>query len=327
MRRAERRRARAEGRTPHALRDIDFLLGVADVTRAGALRFSVTEGGPFVAPESPDAIPPLVDLPRLLAATARYLSDDESAADLKLLLAPGSSLGGARPKASVRDVKGGLLIAKFPKPDDEHRVVAWEAVALDLARRAGITTTRSRLDRIAGADVLLLDRFDRRDDNRVPFLSAMSMLNAFDGEGRSYLEIAEAIRRHGAEPRADLPQLWRRIVFTVLISNADDHLRNHGFLLDGPRGWRLSPAYDLNPVPADISPRVLSTAIDMDGDPTASLEIAMGVSESFDVPPTEAKQVSREVAGAVSKWRSVAARLGIGAREIERMASAFHPDE
>ena len=327
LRREERARAKAEGRTPRTLRDIDFLLGVTDSIRQGALRFSATAGGPFLAPERPNGVPPLVELPRLLGATERFLADEESAEDLSLLLAPGSSLGGARPKASVRGGSGDLLIAKFPKPDDEYRVVAWEAVALHLAAKAGIPVTRHRFDSIAGRDVLLVSRFDRRSAERVPFLSAMSMLDAVDGEARSYPEIADAIRMHGAAAREDLPGLWRRIVFTVLISNTDDHLRNHGFLYQGPEGWRLSPAYDLNPVPVDVKPRILSTAIGIDEDPTASLEIAMEVADLFDLKAPVAREIAAEVARAVSQWRHVAARMGIAQKEIERMESAFeHQD-
>lgn len=155
----------------------------------------------------------------------------------------------------------------------------------------------------------------------------MSMLDADDGDTGSYPEIADVLRMHGAAPREDLADLWRRIVFTVLISNTDDHLRNHGFLYDGSKGWRLSPAYDLNPVPVDIKPRVLSTSIGIDGDNTASLEIAMEVAEFFDLDPVAAREIAAKVARAVSKWREIAQRNGIAAAEIERMESAFaHPD-
>ena len=327
LRREERVRANAEGRTPRTLRDIDFLLGVTDSIRQGALRFSITEGGPFLAPDKPHGVPPLVNLPRLLAATDRFLKDEESAEDLRLLLAPGSSLGGARPKASVRGVGGDLLIAKFPKPDDEYRVVAWEAVALELARRAGIPVTEHKLQSSASRDVLLVSRFDRRDGERVPFLSAMSMLDAVDGETSSYPEIADALRMHGADPRGDLEDLWRRIVFSVLISNTDDHLRNHGFLYAGSYGWRLSPAYDLNPVPVDIKPRMLSTPIGIDEDPTASLDIAMEVAEFFDLKPDAARAIAASVAQVTSGWRAVAAEKGISAREMDRMESAFEHDD
>lgn len=332
LRRDERQRARDEGRTPRTLREIDFLLGVTDSVRQGALRFTATVDGPFVAPQG-TGVPPLVELPRLLNASDRFLADEESAEDLRLLLAPGSSLGGARPKASVRDASGALLIAKFPKrdEDDDYRVVVWESIALTLAQAAGIDTARNRLETIAGREVLLLTRFDRTVaggvTQRVPYLSAMSLLGAGDGESRSYPEIADAIRRHGAAARADLRELWRRMVFTVLISNTDDHLRNHGFLYDGPEGWRLSPAYDLNPVPVDLKPRVLSTALGLEEDRTASLDLALESAAEFDLSRAEARAMARAVAEVVATWRSVATEQGATAREIERMASAFeHAD-
>ena len=332
LRRDERQRARDEGRTPRTLREIDFLLGVTDSVRQGALRFTAVVDGPFVAPEG-TGVPPLVELPRLLDASDRFLADEESAEDLRVLLAPGSSLGGARPKASVRDASGVLLIAKFPKrdEDDDYRVVVWESIALTLAQAAGIDTARHRLETIAGREVLLLPRFDRTVvggvTQRVPYLSAMSLLGAGDGESRSYPEIADAIRRHGAAARADLRELWRRMVFTVLISNTDDHLRNHGFLYSGPEGWRLSPAYDLNPVPVDLKPRVLSTALGLDEDRTASLDLALESAAEFDLSRAEARAMARAVADVVATWRSVATQQGATAREIERMASAFeHAD-
>ncbi|MEO7965512.1 MAG: HipA domain-containing protein [Gemmatimonadaceae bacterium] len=327
LRRDERRRASLELRAPRTLREIDFLLGVTDFVRQGALRFARSAGGEFVAPEKSGGVPPLVELPRLLAATERFLADDESADDLRLLLAPGSSLGGARPKASLRDHHGNLLIAKFPKGDDEYRMVAWEAVALRLAQHAGITVAQHRLESVAGRDVLILDRFDRHGTARIPFLSALSMLGATDGEPRSYPELADVIRQHGSAPRRDLHELWRRIVFSVLISNTDDHLRNHAFLYTGPGGWRLSPAYDINPTPIDVRPRVLSTAIAVDGDPTASLSIALEVAEYFDLKPTEARIVAGVVGAAVKKWRDVAKDLGVVASERERMATAFEHDD
>jgi serine/threonine-protein kinase HipA len=245
---------------------------------------------------------------------------------LRLLLAPGSSLGGARPKASVRDRDGHLAIAKFPNKGDEFNAVLWEAVALTLAEKACITVPTWRLETVAGKPVLLLRRFDRQPGARLPFLSAMSMLDAKDGDSRSYMEFVDVLRQYGAAARDDTHALWRRIVFSVLISNTDDHLRHHGFLWAGSAGWRLSPAYDLNPVPTDIKPRVLTTAIDLD-DNTASLKVALGAAPYFELSANEALQIASQVGKAVGTWRRVAAKLGLTPREIDRMASAFEHED
>ncbi|CDM58737.1 Protein hipA [Rhizobium favelukesii] len=326
---AERRRAEKAGEPPRTLGEIDYLLAVDDEARQGALRFAGKEGGPFLADhEDATRIPPLIELPRLLAATERIIDDDHDGHDddedenLRLLLAPGSSLGGARPKASVRDRDGALVIAKFPHKDDEFNTVAWEAVALSLAARAGIATAASQFEHIAEKPVLLLRRFDRDGATRIPFLSAMSMLGAKDNEPHSYLEIVDALRQSGARAKEDMRELWRRIVFTIMISNSDDHMRNHGFLYTGPDGWALSPAYDLNPVPVDIKPRVLSTAIDLD-DQTASLDVALSVADYFELKPAQARGIAAEVAASVSCWRDEAGRIGLSVRECDRMASAF----
>jgi serine/threonine-protein kinase HipA len=327
MRRAERRRAKAEKRPPRPLNEIDCLLGVNDETRQGALRFAEKLDGPFLAVtgDSP-RVPPLVELPALLVASDRIAADEEDDDDLRLLLAPGSSLGGARPKASVRDHDNRLLIAKFPHPGDETNQPAWEAVALRLASSARINASVGRLETVAARSVLLLGRFDRVGTRRIPFLSTMSLLGASDNEPHSYLEIADALRQCSAAPREDLLELWRRIVFSILISNVDDHLRNHGLLWEGLAGWRLSPAYDLNPTPTDIRPRVLSLAVD-DHDQTASLELAFQVAEYFGIADKTAHRIANEVGQAVASWRSEARRLGIRGTEIDRMASAFeHAD-
>jgi serine/threonine-protein kinase HipA len=326
MRRAERRRAERERRTPRTVREIDYLLLVDDEARQGALRFAEKEGGPFLADQGPEKIPPLIELPRLLSAAEHVMADKDSDEDLRLLLAPGSSLGGARPKASVRDKDGHLAIAKFPNKGDEVNTVAWEAVALTLAEKAGLQVPEWRLETIGKKPVLLLRRFDRDGGERVPFLSAMSMLDARDNEARSYLEFVDVLRQHGAAPKQDMHALWRRVVFSILISNTDDHLRNHGFLWAGQAGWRLSPAYDLNPVPTDVKPRVLTTAIDLE-DGTASLKLAYEVASYFELKATEARAIAREVGKAVSSWRKEAARLGVGNSEIDRMASAFEHDD
>jgi serine/threonine-protein kinase HipA len=326
MRRAERRRAEAAGETARTLREIDYLLLVSDEARMGALRFAVEEGGPFLAPVGQTPVPPLIELPRLLSAAQRVIDEDESDEDLRLIFAPGSSLGGARPKASVRENYGSLAIAKFPHKDDEWNEVLWEALALTLAGKAGIPVAPWRTENIAGKDVLIVARFDRENGMRIPFLSAMSMIGAKDNETHSYFEIADALRQQGAQAQADLHALWRRMVFTVLISNVDDHMRNHGFLYGGGTGWVLSPAYDLNPVPVDVKPRVLSTAIDEE-DQSASLELALSVAEYFELRQDEAKAIAGMVGSAVSQWRAVAERLGIASAEIKRMESAFVHDD
>jgi len=326
MRRAERRRAEREGQTPRTVREIDYLLLVDDEARQGALRFAEKENGPLLADQGAAKIPPLIKLPRLLSAAERVVEDKDSDEDLRLLLAPGSSLGGARPKASVRDRDGHLAIAKFPIKGDEVNTVVWEAVALTLAGKAGIAVPQWRLETVAGKPVLLLRRFDREGGVRVPFLSAMSMLDARDNEARSYLEFVDALRQHGAAPRLDMQALWRRIVFNILISNTDHYLRNHGFLWAGRAGWRLSPAYDLNPVPTDIKPRILTTMIDLD-DGTASLTLAYDVASYFELKREEARAIAREVAGAIARWRAEAKKAGLGNSEIERMASAFEHDD
>jgi len=327
MRRAERRRAEREGRTPRTLFEVDFLLLVDDEARQGALRFKTAPDGAFLAPETAMRVPPLVKLPRLLSAAERVANNQEDDEDLALLVAPGSSLGGARPKASVRDHEGHLCLAKFPRPQDDINVVLWEGVALSLAEKAGIIVPEWRIEAIGDQAVLLIRRFDRAGGERIPFLSAMSMLGANDREMHSYLEIADALRQYGAATRNDLSQLWRRIVFSILISNTDDHLRNHGFLYSSHEGWRLSPAYDLNPVPVDIGPRVLATAIDMD-DPTASIELALETSAYYGLKQDDAKAIAQEVGHAVATWRDAAAKLGLSTGEISRMESAFeHADK
>ncbi len=326
MRREERRRASNEGRTPRTLFETDVLVMVDDHARQGALRFKEDPAGPFLANDAAFRIPPLVDLPRLLHAASDLEKDDGSDEALAVLLAPGSSLGGARPKASVMDHDETLAIAKFPAHQDEIDTVRWEAVTLALAQRAGIAVSRHRIENVNGEPVLLLTRFDRAKGGRRAFLSAMSMLGATDRESASYLDIADAIRRHGASPDDDLIALWRRVVFNILVSNTDDHLRNHAFLLEGTHGWRLSPAYDLNPVPIDIRPRVHALAIDVD-DPMAGMQGALDTAPYYGVTSEIATRILRDVVLAVASWRSIAQRLDVSESEIERMKSAFEHDD
>lgn len=320
MSRAARRSADARGVAPRFMREVDYLLGVHDYARQGALRFAVEKDGPFLAQNEGMTVPPLVALPRLLAAADSVADNKDD--DIRFLLAPGSSLGGARPKASVMDTDGSLAIAKFPQKNDMGDTVTWEAVALTMAAKARISVHRWRKEDVADRPVLLLRRFDRQGTIRIPFLSAMSMIGSGDRETRSYLEIADAIRRHGSSPRHDLAELWRRIVFTVLISNVDDHMRNHGFLYDGESGWGLSPVYDINPTPAEERPRILSSTIN-ESDSTASLDLAFEVAEYFDLTANEARLIASEVGTVVGSWQQEAASAGLSGHEIDRMASAF----
>jgi serine/threonine-protein kinase HipA len=326
MRRSERAKAEEQGRQPRTLFDIDFLAGVDDRTRQGALRFKVPGSERFLTATG-TPVPPLIELAALLAATDRIERGRETNRDIALVLAPGTSLGGARPKASVRDRDGRLLVAKFPTRDDDWPVTRWEAVVLTLAKAAGLTVPEWRLETIARRAVLLLARFDRVDANgRVPFMSGMTALDATDhGDQHSYLELVDFLRQHGSRPDADLHQLWRRIVFNILVSNTDDHPRNHAFLREA-QGWRLSPAFDMNPCPVDVKPRVLALAIDeLDG--TASLGIALSVAPRFGIKREDARGIVTEVAAAVGRWTSVAKAFKLKSSEIDRMASAFEHDD
>jgi serine/threonine-protein kinase HipA len=305
----------------------DYLLRVYDPARQGALRFSDADGGPFLADGGPP-IPPLVRLSELLAASDRVQAEGDDAGNeaLRLLLALGSSLGGARPKASVLDSDGALSMAKFPARSDEWPVTTWEKVASDLAARAKIAVGLSKLVSVGGVEVLVARRFDRGRQGRIPFLSAMAMIGSRDGdEDRSYLEIADAIRQHGEHVDADLRELWRRMIFNVLISNTDDHSRNHGFLR-GAQGWTLAPAYDLNPMPLDVKPRIHALKLD-ESSPESSLDTVLSVADYFGIEASLARAAAGEVATAVSNWRSAAKKRGLRAGEVDRMASAFEHED
>jgi serine/threonine-protein kinase HipA len=321
MQRAERRQAEREGRAVRTLLESDYLLGVSDESRLGALRFRRSDGQAFLA-ESSRGIPALVELGRLLQCTDRILRDEETDEDLLMIFAPGSSLGGARPKASVLDQHGRLSIAKFPKESDEYSIETWEEIALRLAERAGIPTPHHELLEVAGRSVLLSRRFDRANGQRIPFLSAMALLGAKDGQTGSYPEMVDALARHGSQAKKDARALYRRVAFNVLISNVDDHLRNHGFLRFDRSGWTLSPAYDLNPVPADLKARLLTTNIDLE-ESTCSVDLLEASAEYFALSLPEARSILKEVALATSSWRSVAKEVGANGKEIHRMASAF----
>jgi serine/threonine-protein kinase HipA len=319
--RLERIESEARGTTPRSLSEVDLLLGVRDDLRTGALRFRTETDGPFLAHEG-RGVPALIDLPDLAAAVDRVESDEEDSTALRRLVGAGSSLGGARPKAHVVLRSGRAGIAKFPsRAHDTWNVMAWEKVALDLAAEAGVRVAPSELLRIAGRSVLVLERFDRTPDSRrIDYRSALTLLEARDGDTRSYLDIAEAIETQSPAATADLAELWRRIVFNVMISNTDDHLRNHGFLRAGG-GWRLAPAFDLNPDPGPGS-KHLSTAID-DVRTDASLELTLSVAPAFRLDRSQAEVIVSEVRSAVAEWTSVAAAHGLDRREQHRMAPAF----
>lgn len=325
MMRRERARARVAGKQPRALFEIDYLSGVDDRSRLGALRFKNTSDGPFIAAVE-EPVPPLISLPGLLSATERIERDEETDEDLLLMLAPGTSLGGARPKASVYDADDQLLIAKFPKKDDDWPVTRWEAILLDLAGRAKLDVPTWRVEKITGKHVLLVRRFDRARRRRIPFMSAMTALDAADHEDqRSYLEIAEAIRQMGSAPVADLEELWKRMVFNILVSNTDDHLRNHAFLHDGD-GWGLAPAFDLNPCPVDVKPRVHALAID-EGQTASSLDTALEVAELFGIKFDRARTLVAEIGEVTATWKKVAASHGLSTAQLERMESAFEHED
>lgn len=332
MQRAERCQAKKDGRTVRTLMEPDYLLGVADVARLGALRFREL-GEEFMSPLRLPVVPAFVELPRLLSVTQRVLRNEETHEDILLLFAPGSSLGGARPKASIRDMEGRLAIAKFPKDDDDYSIERWEAIAMDMAAAAGIAVAEHDLIHVAGRPILLSRRFDRvypdgpaGDPWRTPFLSALALLNMRDGERSSYPDIVDALQQEGARAAADAMELFRRMVFGVLVSNVDDHLRNHGFLWTGPDGWTLSPAYDLNPVPQDVRPRILSTNISLD-DGTCSLDLVRESAEYFDLSLLDADLIIHEVALVVREWRSAAIHRGAPGHEIQRLESAFEHED
>ncbi len=328
MQRRENSRARREGRRPRALTEWDFLLGVHDETRLGALRFRLSPGQPFIDSDNTQAAPPLVSLSELQVASLRFEQhvDDENHPEyerwLSQLFAPGTSLGGARPKASVRDEAGVLCMAKFPSRQDSRDVGAWELVAHRLAVRAGIDVPEARPLRIAESPytTFLAKRFDRDPSGgRLAFVSAMTLTQRTDGEpGASYLELVDLLQSRGAATRADCAQLFRRVVFSILIHNTDDHLRNHGFFV-GPQGLRLSPAYDLNPT---IERRELTLAIN-EVETACDVSIALEACRDYGLVRPAAEEIEKQVRAAVARWRLEAAALGIPRSEQKLMAPAF----
>lgn len=316
---AERIAAREEGRSPRQLDDVDYLLGVSDNTRQGALRFRVT-GGEYAGPSS--TVPKLVSLPQLLRASEELVDDLDPSRALKALLDTGTTgLGGARPKASVLLDDGALAIAKFPHSSDQWDVMAWEAVALEVLQDSGIQTPANRLVSVGGRGVLILRRFDRDDAaRRRGYISAMTALSAKDGEQHDYGEIAQAIRAISTQPRSDLHELFDRVVASIVIGNTDDHLRNHGFIAD-KSGWRLSPAFDVNPNP-DLHKARATSLFGAEMMPEEA-EMLMDFAAECSLSVEQAEARIRRIAAAASQWRQIAALKGISQREIAMMEQSF----
>ena len=318
--------AKEAGKTTPVLYDIDFLLGVYDETRMGALRFKLEEDGPFLDNNNKTPAPPWSSLGELQQAAAMIESDKSSASIKKwlaILMAPGSSLGGARPKANILDSKGNLWIAKFPSKNDSMDKAAWEFLAYKLAVKCGIDMSECRIEKIAGKHhTFFTKRFDRIKKERIHFASAMTMTGNNEDSIRdnppSYLDIAEFIQYNGAQNRKDLARLWRRIIFNISIANTDDHLRNHGFILT-PKGWILSPAYDINP---SIDKTGLSLNIDGTNN-ELDIDLAQSVGEYFHLSEKEMNTIIKEVNNVVKNWSTIAKTIGISTKEQEMMSSAF----
>ncbi len=326
MKRREAVVARQESRKPNVLNESDYLLGVHDMYRIGALRFKLDFDGDFLDNNEHLAAPPITSLRELEHAVSK-LEDAEDIDNpdylkwLNMLISPGSSLGGARPKSSVLDGDDNLWIAKFPSGHDEYDIAAWEYVVYQLAIGAGINMPECRLEKFASQHhIFLTKRFDRTAESRLHFTSAVMQLGYDDGEeGASYLELAEFLTNHGSNTKDDLAELWRRIVFNIAVSNTDDHLRNHGFIYH-KGGWLLSPAYDINPVtPAGG----LHLNINED-DNSLNYDLAMEVIDFFQLNKETAQQIKNKVLASVANWESVATMVGIGRAEQQLMAPAFN---
>ncbi|MBN2863301.1 MAG: HipA domain-containing protein [Bacteroidales bacterium] len=326
MQKRESQKARDEGRTPRILQDIDYLLGVYDESRMGALRFKLDPTGPFLETASVTTIPPRTTL-RELQNAVKMIESDEDNENIRewilMLLAPGTSLGGARPKANFTDRSGDIWIAKFPSRNDTTDKAAWEFLAYRMAVKAGIIMSDSQISKLSGNyNTFLTKRFDRIKNERIHFASAMTMTGNTEEKIRdnkaSYLEIAEFIKFSGASNKEDMLQLWKRIIFNISISNTDDHLRNHGFLLT-QKGWRLSPAFDVNP---SVDKQGLALNIDMDNN-ALDFDLARSTGEFFMLDKSSMDKIISEVKNVVRDWRKYANSIGIPKSEQERMAPAF----
>ncbi len=326
IKRREEIEAKREGRKPKSLMESDYLLGVYDETRMGALRFSLDGGNTFLSDEKNAAAPPWVTLRALEEASLEFEKNEDPLNDkwLNQLIKPGSSLGGARPKATVQDVDGSLWIAKFPSKHDENDTGAWEKVTHELARLCGLDVPPSKLEMFStSGSTFLVKRFDRNGSRRIHFSSAMTMLGKTDGtpsaDGAGYLQIADFIRSNGNNVKRDLVELWRRIVFNMAVSNTDDHLRNHGFLLTD-KGWHLSPLYDVNPNP---SGETLSLGVSEESS-LIDIDLAVETSSFYGISFTEAKKAASEICTTVEQnWERLAKHYGISHGNIELMSPAF----
>jgi serine/threonine-protein kinase HipA len=326
MQRREAILARSQERPPAILNQLDFLMGVDDVGRMGGFRFKRQPAGPFLADDKQAPTPPLTDLRKLEHAAYMFEEDPSERTDewIKILLKPGSSLGGARPKSNVLDENKKLWIAKFPSPSDDHDVGAWEWIVSVMARSSGITVSESKVLKLGHEHhTFLTQRFDRTPSgSRLCFCSGLTALGCMDGdsEEKSYLDLVGFIVRQSGDVTTQLKQLWRRIVFSILVSNSDDHLRNHGFIYNFDEGgWQLSPAFDMNPVPGSQS---LTLNIS-ERDNKLDLKLALEVAPFFRVPASEAKKMIEQTKKAVSQWKILAKKLKLKSSEIDLMASVF----
>ncbi len=309
------------------LNAMDFLLAVDDFSRVGVLRFK-DESGVFCRSEEVGrrTAPPLLELNQLLKASHAVESENETTADLAYLLGRGTSLGGMRPKCTVVDDDGRLAIGKFPSIKDGRAVTKGEVLALTLARSAGIIAAEARLVECEGLAIALIRRFDRAENGRrLMYVSAATLVGAGTERDHFYTEIVDAIRVHGADAQADTEELWRRIAYSILITNIDDHLHNHGFLHLNNGRWRLAPAFDINPFPERL--RELKTWISEEAGPEATIEALMSVIGYFRVPLVRAREILREVILAVSQWREHGKSLGMTDAEMDHFEDAFeHPE-
>lgn len=319
---AERTRARQEGKAPRRLDDLDFLLGVSDDTRQGALRFRLPGHDDFLG--KPSRVPRLIFLPNLLRACDELVSNEDPSKAVKQLLDTGTTgLGGARPKASVRLEDESLAIAKFPHSSDGWDVMAWEAATLDLLEQAGVRTPQRRLTRVGERSVLILRRFDRTDaGDRIGYISAMTATGSVDGEHRDYADVAEAMRDLSRSPRRDHHELYNRVIANVALGNTDDHLRNHGFLADHG-SWTLSPVFDVNPNPDLWKLRSTSIAgADTHPDETEGL---LALADDCSLTTTQARERMRSIASSLAGWRDQARKRQISEQDIAMMAESIEP--